>query len=130
MASGRLMGETQQVFLAPDRDLKELAGSDPNLGLGTFRTLPGYTETKFNMPCGLPVELPKVMDRCIPAWPDPNTASIRPYMKECLGSYNNRRSWGIPYKAARGMHMPPQTTEQVYVLSSDAAAAASAKSKK
>ena len=57
---------------------------------------------------------PKVIERCIIAYPDPNCASIRPYMGSSAGTCSHRAAWGLPYKAARGCTFPPQSTRMVY----------------
>ena len=108
---------TEPVFAPPDRARKEAAIQDPRLGMGVFRKAPDYVPTP-KVP-HQPVTRPPpaaIMDRCIAAWPDPNTANIRPYTpaRNSVGSYNNRRTWGVPYKSARGMHFPPQCTPVVY----------------
>lgn len=114
----RLPPGTEPVFAKPDIARKEAACRDPLLGSGHYRKAPTYVPPpKFRPPPSL-AEPPKapIMDRCIPAWPDPNTANIRPYMNANIGTYTHRRTWGVPYKSARGMHNPPQCTPVVYDL--------------
>ena len=59
-------------------------------------------------------KIPKVLERCIIAYPDPNCATIRPYMGKAAGTCSHRAAWGLPYKAARGCVFPPQSTRMVY----------------
>ena len=105
-------------FDPPDRARKEAAGMDPRLGTGYFRKRPDYVPLPvYKAPAPPPAPPPpKILDRCIPAWPDPVAEGIRPYTGNRAGSYNDRRTWGVPYKYSRGVHNPPQDTPVVYNL--------------
>ena len=125
-AQKRIPPGTEPVFAPPDMLRKEAAIRDHTLGYRppTHRQAPVAAATvpaapsapKFRPPPSLP---PKphtpILDRCVIAYPDPNAASIRPYMtKATIGTCNHAFTWGQPYKPARGMQFPPQSTKVVY----------------
>ena len=82
---------------------------------------PGYVKPPvYRAPPTAPQPPPsRVLDRCIPAWPDPNAANVRGYMGDAIGLYNHRSTWGLPYKYARGIRNPPPQGQVVFAWMDD-----------
>jgi hypothetical protein len=40
--------------------------------------------------------IPAKLDRCVIAWPDPNSSNVRPFMGDSF--YNKPSTWGLKYE--------------------------------
>ena len=113
-AQRQLPPGTEPAFPPADIAKKELAvrshcGTDA-AWTGHRARPEGYVAKKYEAPPSLPLPPPtEVLDRCIPAWPDPYVANIRPYFPgtRAAGTCNSPLTWGLPYKSARGIRFPP-----------------------
>lgn len=104
------------AFGPPDRSKKEAA---VRMALGTpaIRKTADYVPAEqyvADPPINKAPDPARILDRCIPAWPDPNAANVRAYMGTAVGTCNHPATWGLPYKYARGIRNPPGLSSVVY----------------